>query len=910
MKDWRRGETGGFEGSAFSFTLAPGESIRDRIVRCCHEALDPGPIGHDDRHNHYKSFLAAGNERDDASAEFLTHVRTSCALFVRAVHLWCGAPAKGPFRPGTPMYDSIGVNSPALFTSPSFVGAGTAEPRPGDTFVLVDPANWNNAHTGFFLDQNDDGSWTTAEGGGGDGTLCRFRSRTIAGKHFADDARTLWGWFDCTQIGLPASRARTDASDTGDPRPWGAARPAETGDLRSWLGELLHLDPPDDPDQPGPPAPLRSPGGQATRIRGSAFMASLPAGGDGASRALRAKAVLAAVRAGVALPIVWKRVVSRAGGHEGRFWVASDTLRFGVEGPNADPTDWDWVRVSTTATTAQQIADVLGVLMPTARLSDLAYLQADVKLEPHTQNPAATTHAMLAHQACIEAERAGRRGLAATVGKDWILAPELWPQDGPRHPLGIDGAVNYGWHTKQRPRLHGPFEWPPGALGAVVLWQQPGRRHDRWHEDYSQWVSRFVHPVCVVDGGRRATADIYVSPDLSILVSINGPMGGCRMPNVPLPNGARELRSDPPEQDAGDPGLGGLESVLGGVLGGLGDALGGTAAQSLPPSVSTVPSLGGRIHWIKAEDPSNNLDATVHGAVVQRDRIAFSASVDRHSYDVTLAPAPGNPAAWTGRWRSVDSQGEGPVDVRLYRSPDNASVALVGHWQEKGDWWWFVELRPDTSGEAGDPFASLGQALGALEGSITDSFGSKRGPPRAPRPSGGSRQPVAPPRPGASASPPQSQDERELDQLAQLDRNWKDVAGQYGEPRWDPLGPVSAPGPGYEAVDDRPPSAPGPGYGAEDDTGEPAPFAAMPRDTIVRRGNVLVFVDRKMHTIRKVAREGALPDAALLAEDPDGEEGQNGGHGAAIPPEHPRPQGTATVAVTKAAKLIMVTRDD
>ena len=45
--------------SGFSFTLVPGESIRDRIVRCCHEALDSGPMGQNDRHDAYKSFIAA-----------------------------------------------------------------------------------------------------------------------------------------------------------------------------------------------------------------------------------------------------------------------------------------------------------------------------------------------------------------------------------------------------------------------------------------------------------------------------------------------------------------------------------------------------------------------------------------------------------------------------------------------------------------------------------------------------------------------------------------------------------------------------------------------------------------------------------------------------------------------------------
>jgi hypothetical protein len=221
--------------AGFSFTLRPGESIRDRIVRCCHEALDPGPMGQNSRHEVYKTFIAAGNEPDDASAEALTHVRTSCAIFVRAIHLWCGAQAKGHYRPGTAMFDSIGVDGPVTFASPSFVKVGTTEPGPGDAFFIADPADMNRAHTGIFLNKNADGSWTTAEGGGGgvtDGTLCRIKSRTIAGDHFIDDpVRKLWGWFDCTKMGLPES-------------PEGGGTPEGTGDV--WVAGIGRM--PFDPD--------------------------------------------------------------------------------------------------------------------------------------------------------------------------------------------------------------------------------------------------------------------------------------------------------------------------------------------------------------------------------------------------------------------------------------------------------------------------------------------------------------------------------------------------------------------------------------------------------------------------------------------------------------------------------------
>jgi hypothetical protein len=195
------------------------------------------------------------------------------------------------------------------------------------------------------------------------------------------------------------------------------------------------------------------------------------------------------------------------------------------------------VRVAVTPDTAQRIADTLGVLLPTDRIADLAHAQADVRLVPHTQYPVtATTAAMLQHHAAIEAERAGREGLLSTIGKDWILGPELFPVASPAHPLGKEGAINYGWHTTGPVAPFGPY---PGRSG-VILWQQRGFRHNRRHVDYSQWVPRFVHPRMLVDGRNVATVEALMSPELAGLVSYQGPLLGAR---YPLPAGSAQTSS-------------------------------------------------------------------------------------------------------------------------------------------------------------------------------------------------------------------------------------------------------------------------------------------------------------------------------------------------------------------------------
>jgi hypothetical protein len=187
----------------FDFQLRDNETVNERVVRCCEEALADGPMGEKDRHDFYRDFIAANQEKSIHKAEALTGVRTSCAMFVRAVRHWCGAPAAGPYIPGTGMFVSMGNVS---YAHPSFVKAdGHAAPSPGDWFYISTTPTSNDGHTGIFIEETAPGVWRTAEGGGGDGTLCRFTERTIAGNRFTNDPRPLHGWFDCTRTGLPST---------------------------------------------------------------------------------------------------------------------------------------------------------------------------------------------------------------------------------------------------------------------------------------------------------------------------------------------------------------------------------------------------------------------------------------------------------------------------------------------------------------------------------------------------------------------------------------------------------------------------------------------------------------------------------------------------------------------------------
>jgi len=194
-------QPGRYIATLFSFDLEPEEEIGARIVRCCEAALNDGPMGEKERHDFYRDFIACNQETSQAKAEALTSVRTSCAMFVRAVRQWCGAPASGPYLPGTGMFKSMGNVS---FAHPAFVPhSGPNKPNRGDYFYIASSKQSNDGHTGIFIEEIADGTWRTAEGGGGDGTRCRLTERKFTGSKFAGEPRTVWGWFDCTAVGLP-----------------------------------------------------------------------------------------------------------------------------------------------------------------------------------------------------------------------------------------------------------------------------------------------------------------------------------------------------------------------------------------------------------------------------------------------------------------------------------------------------------------------------------------------------------------------------------------------------------------------------------------------------------------------------------------------------------------------------------
>ena len=275
-------------------------------------------------------------------------------------------------------------------------------------------------------------------------------------------------------------------------------------------------------DEPGdiePPPPADSDGGLA-------FILSLPE----RPTMEREQRILEAVLAGHIRPIAWRPVDCSRAGHSCTVFVADDALAIG--------NDVDFVRVSVRHPTAQHIADAIGALLPTTRISDQAWVHADVVLNPKTQVPnsaMANTSRMLAHHRAIENARNGVNGLVRTVGKDWVITNLL--EGRPTR------SALFGWHA-----AWGSHSSPGGAR---VVQPLSVNAHGADYVDYSHTVC-LVSRRCIVDGVERNLVDVMTSDTLAILVSDEGPLRTTRHPCAPCArDAAPELLRRVAEPDLG-----------------------------------------------------------------------------------------------------------------------------------------------------------------------------------------------------------------------------------------------------------------------------------------------------------------------------------------------------------------------
>jgi hypothetical protein len=217
----------------------------------------------------------------------------------------------------------------------------------------------------------------------------------------------------------------------------------------------------------------------------------------------RDAAIVSAVQSGM-VEASWWPIQNSFAGHTGQFTVFADALKL------------DGVRLSGSARLAQIVADLLGCLLITPRLSDLAWLQATVRIAPQPMYPVdASTAGMVRESQLMDAAIGGRQGLVAPIGKNWVLSGHATPAR----------AVLYGWQS--------PTADNNGVTPGIRVIQPVSTAHNPQYTDYSMLIS-LVQRACVVDGLPRDLADVVRDPALAGLASHEGALPFYRQPGVPV----------------------------------------------------------------------------------------------------------------------------------------------------------------------------------------------------------------------------------------------------------------------------------------------------------------------------------------------------------------------------------------
>lgn len=165
----------------------------------------------------------------------------------------------------------------------------------------------------------------------------------------------------------------------------------------------------------------------------------------------------------------------------------------------------DFVRVPVGLPAAASIAADLGFLLPTTKMVDAIYAQADVRLPPAPMPPTAqmaSTDYFWRHHTTVESQR-GRARTAATAltagqKKDVVMSNRLRAKPG--------RVAIYGWHR--------PNGKPIQPLSTV---------HGAYYADYSHGV-RLVSGTAFVNGAPYPLSEILQDPQLSSIVSSEGPI--------------------------------------------------------------------------------------------------------------------------------------------------------------------------------------------------------------------------------------------------------------------------------------------------------------------------------------------------------------------------------------------------
>jgi hypothetical protein len=193
-------------------------------------------------------------------------------------------------------------------------------------------------------------------------------------------------------------------------------------------------------------------------------------------------------------------------------WVLPDYLAIGGND--------DYVRIPMTLVTATRIARALDFVLPTQKVVNAVYDQAEVHLTPHPLPPTGAMRSngyYLAHDRLIRAELGPRSPgmLVAGHKKDVVISKLLRTKPG--------SLVIYGWHQARNMPI-----------------QPLSDAHGAFYVDYSHGI-RLVADSMQIDGAERSFTDVVADAQLSDFVSSEGPIDhyGDLMENLRLAQWAR-----------------------------------------------------------------------------------------------------------------------------------------------------------------------------------------------------------------------------------------------------------------------------------------------------------------------------------------------------------------------------------
>jgi hypothetical protein len=258
------------------------------------------------------------------------------------------------------------------------------------------------------------------------------------------------------------------------------------------------------PEAKSPSFELQVPARPADAETGSAFLDRA----TGLGRAGFDEAVFGAISAGNVPDFQRKLLpvsVSDASGRAAKLHVLCDYLAVG--------SDEDFIRMPMTSAAAQRIADLTQTMLPTPKLVDEIYRQAQAKLPPSYIDGGPTEDEIadfLFHHEKLEKNRKSRGYplgvLTAGDKKDIVLCGRMMERP--------ERVAIYGWHKSD---------------GDVI--QPLSTTHSCRYADYSHGV-RLIDRRVEIDGEMLQLEEVLRDPELAGLVSDEGPLDLARYPTV------------------------------------------------------------------------------------------------------------------------------------------------------------------------------------------------------------------------------------------------------------------------------------------------------------------------------------------------------------------------------------------